>query len=82
MRLGRLGDTDDYENRKAKALGVIAERQGNLDLTGETGDAETPRRPVAHEPLRARLAGPGRATRAAANQGSVRSRSSAPPPST
>ena len=28
-RLGRLGDTDDYETRKAKALGVIAARQGH-----------------------------------------------------
>ena len=26
-RLGRLGDTGDYETRKAKALGVIAARQ-------------------------------------------------------
>ena len=46
QRLGRLGDTDDYETRKAKALGLIAGRQDHLDLTGATGDAETPRRPV------------------------------------
>ena len=55
-QLGRLGDTDDYETRKAKALGIIAARQGALDLTDE------PRRPRcpaagADEPLRARLAG-------------------------
>ena len=37
-RLGRLGDTDDYETRKAKALGVIAGRQGALDLTDEAPD--------------------------------------------
>ena len=37
-RLGRLGDTDDYETRKAKALGVIAGRQGPLDLTDEAPD--------------------------------------------
>ena len=50
--LGRLGDTDDYETRKAKALGVIAARQGHLDLNGSTGgpdagaDGALPRRPV------------------------------------
>ena len=38
-RLGRLGDTDDYETRKAKALGIIAGRQGSLDLTDEAPDA-------------------------------------------
>ena len=33
--LGRLGDTDDYETRKAKALGIIATRQGSLEFTEE-----------------------------------------------
>src|SRR4249919_144549 len=32
-QLGRLGDTDDYETRKAKALGIIAGRQGALEFT-------------------------------------------------
>ena len=45
-RLGRLGDTDDYETRKAKALGIVAGRQGVLDLTGSTGDTVKPRKPV------------------------------------
>jgi hypothetical protein len=31
--LGRLGDTDTFEQRKAKALGVIADAQARLDLT-------------------------------------------------
>ena len=45
--LGRLGDTDDYETRKAKALGIIAGRQGALELTDETTDGRTvTRRPV------------------------------------
>jgi hypothetical protein len=43
-QLGRLGDPDDYETRKAKALGIIAARQATLDLTSDT-DAP-PRRPV------------------------------------
>ena len=43
--LGRLGDADDYETRKAKALGVIAARQGHLDLTVERGHRG--RRPAA-----------------------------------
>ena len=37
-RLGRLGDTGDYETRKATALGVIAARQGSLELVAETPD--------------------------------------------
>ena len=37
-RLGRLGDTGDYETRKAKALGVMAARQGALEFTEETSD--------------------------------------------
>ena len=46
-RLGRLGDTDDYETRKAKALGTIAARQGTLDLTAEAPDDQrVARRPV------------------------------------
>src|SRR6185436_18180731 len=45
--LGRLGDTDDYETRKAKALGIIAGRQGLLEITDETPDRRTvSRRPV------------------------------------
>ena len=35
--LGRLGDTDDYQARKAKALGIIAARHGHLDLTDASG---------------------------------------------
>ena len=35
--LGRLGDTDAYGQRQAKALGVIAARQATLDLTGTLG---------------------------------------------
>ena len=46
-QLGRLGDTDDFETRKAKALGIIAGRQPTLDPTDEAPDAPTlPRRPV------------------------------------
>ena len=57
-QLGRLGDTDDYETRKAKALGIIAARQGALDLTDEAPDGRTVTAPTgADEPLRARLAG-------------------------
>ena len=37
-QLGRLGDTDDFETRKAKALGIIAGRQATLDLTDEAPD--------------------------------------------
>ena len=32
--LGRLGDTDTLGQRKAKALGVVADRQATLDLLG------------------------------------------------
>ncbi|KRF20896.1 hypothetical protein ASG90_00240 [Nocardioides sp. Soil797] len=32
--MGRLGDTDTLGQRKAKALGVIADRQASLDLLG------------------------------------------------
>ena len=46
-RLGRLGDTDDYETRKAKALGIIAARQGSLELIDEAPDGrQVIRRPV------------------------------------
>ena len=46
-QLGRLGDTDDYETRKAKALGIIAGRQGALDLADEAPDGRrVARRPV------------------------------------
>ena len=41
-RLGRLGDTDDHETRKAKALGIIATRQAILELD----NAATSRRPA------------------------------------
>ena len=46
-RLGRLGDTGDYETRKATALGIIAARQGSLDLAAEALDGRrVARRPV------------------------------------
>ena len=41
-QLGRQGNTDDYETRKAKALGVIAARHGGLDQDNR----DLPRRPV------------------------------------
>jgi hypothetical protein len=42
----RLGDTDDLGVRKAKALGVIADHQSQLDLYGSVPDQEaTVRRP-------------------------------------
>ena len=81
--LGRLGDTDDYETRKAKALGIIAARQGSLEFTDQAPDGRTvTRRPVrtnlyVHVSL-ADLATHARRSR----RPSVRSRSSAPPPST
>ena len=80
-RLGRLGDTDDYETRKAKALGIIAGRQGALELTDET---RRPHGPAAgaDEALRAHLPGRPRHTRRRRPGRRVRSRSSAPPPST
>ncbi len=49
-QLGRLGDTDDYETRKAKALGIIAGRQGSLELDATEAPgrhaAAPPRKPV------------------------------------
>ena len=45
--LGRLGDTGSYDQRKARALGVIAARQATLDLTGSGAGPSTPRSPVA-----------------------------------
>ncbi len=82
-RLGRLGDTDDYETRKAKALGIIAARQGTLDLTGEAPDGRGDAAAAgADPPLRARLAGRPRHPSRRRPGRSVRSRSSAPPPST
>ncbi|WP_067437714.1 hypothetical protein [Nocardioides jensenii] len=36
--MGRLGDGDSFEQRKAKALGRIADRQATLDLIGLTGN--------------------------------------------
>ena len=50
--LGRLGDTDEFETRKAKALGTIAARQTHLDLPPTDLPAtdlprhDLPRRPV------------------------------------
>ena len=46
-----MGDTDDYETRKAKALGVIAARQGALEFTDETPTAG----PVTRRPVRTKL---------------------------
>ena len=82
-RLGRLGDTGDYETRKAKALGVIAAQAGRArpHRPGTDGRRVT-RRPVQDEPLRARLGGRPRHPLGGHQQPSVRSRSSAPPPST
>ncbi|KQY62613.1 HNH endonuclease signature motif containing protein [Nocardioides sp. Root140] len=36
--MGRLGDTDTLGQRRAKALGVIADRQASADLLGLIGD--------------------------------------------
>ncbi len=45
--LGRLGDTDDYGVRQAKALGVIAARQATLELVAQTPQGhQVTRRPV------------------------------------
>ena len=44
-QLGRLGETDDFETRKARALGVIAGGQGALDLLYGSADAATLPRP-------------------------------------
>ncbi|GAA2139851.1 hypothetical protein GCM10009844_08980 [Nocardioides koreensis] len=55
--LKALGDTDDLEIRKAKALGVIAAQQATLDLTALTGDSDdgvTWVEPVATVPVRRR----------------------------
>ena len=55
-QLGRLGDTDDYETRKAKALGTIAAHQGTLELSDDAPDGrQVPRRAGADPPVRARL---------------------------
>jgi hypothetical protein len=43
--LGRLGDTDSLGVRKAKALGVIADAQSQLDLYSPTQDPDRVRRP-------------------------------------
>ena len=46
-QLGRLGDPADYEIRKARALGIIAARQGALEFTDEALDGrQVTRRPV------------------------------------
>ena len=53
--LGRLGDTDPYGARQAKALGIIAARQATLDLVTETPErlvTETPQgRQVTRRPV-------------------------------
>ncbi|MDN5892829.1 MAG: HNH endonuclease [Nocardioides sp.] len=60
---GRLGDTDTLGQRKAKALGVLADRQATLDLAGlldipnQDSDASTDGRP----------AGPGSVVRPTVN---------------
>ena len=83
-RLGRLGDTDDYETRKAKALGIIAARQGaprphRRGTRTPTGDLAEPVQTTLY--LHVSLA--DLATHLApAPRSSVRSRGSAPPPST
>ena len=82
--LGRLGDTDDYQTRKAKALGVIAARQATLDLVGETPDG---RRSLVGRSqttlLPAPLGGrPGHPPRRPATRSSVRPSGSARSPST
>ncbi|KRF15858.1 hypothetical protein ASH02_04345 [Nocardioides sp. Soil796] len=38
--MGRLGDTDTLGQRRAKALGVIADRQASADLLGLIPDTE------------------------------------------
>lgn len=43
--LARLGDTDSLGARKAKALGLIADAQSQLDLCGPTDDRGRVRRP-------------------------------------
>ncbi|GAA2145992.1 HNH endonuclease signature motif containing protein [Nocardioides koreensis] len=45
--LKALGDTDELEIRKAKALGVLAAQQATLDLVSLTGDSETAAEPAA-----------------------------------
>ena len=45
QQLARLGDTDSHDQRKAKALGVIAARQATLNLTRDT-DRVAPPPPV------------------------------------
>jgi hypothetical protein len=49
--LGRLGDTEDYGARQAKALGIIAARQATLDLVTETPQG----RPVTRRPVQTNL---------------------------
>ena len=83
-QLGRLGDTDDYETRKAKALGIIAARQGALDLTDaapRTAGRST-RRPVHDATSTSTSPWPTSPPTSPATRPSGRSRSSAPPPST
>ena len=74
--LGRLGDTDEFETRKAKALGIIAARQAHLDLPPtdlpETvlGPGAMPdSRPLAGSPGSADGAGPARLPAASTGRG-------------
>ena len=53
--LKALGDTDDLEVRKARALGVIAAQQATLDLTGPTGDEPAPVTPTPRRKPKTRL---------------------------
>ena len=78
-QLGRLGDTDDYETRKAKALGIIAGRQGHPRPGPGQRQAAATR---ADAPLRPRLPGRPRHPPRRRPGRRARSRSSAPPPST
>ncbi|WP_180934180.1 HNH endonuclease signature motif containing protein [Nocardioides ungokensis] len=83
--LKALGDTDDLEVRKAKALGVIAAQQAQLDLTSLSPDSEVrpaaPRTPKTRFYLHLNLA--DLATHGCSGQrpGRGHGRGSAPPPS-
>ena len=91
-QLNALGDTDDLEVRKAKALGVIASQQATLDLLTLTGTPPRPRRVLGGRACRDHQAAqaqdpalpapdPGRAAAPRRRRGGRRrSRGSAPPP--
>ena len=78
-RLGRLGDTDDYETRKAKALGIIAGGRAPSTWPGTDGRGH-PSTGATNLYVHVSLA--DLATHLGGTRPSVRSRSSAPPPST